>query len=137
MQKRTEAEVIINGKRYKIAGIEEEEYLQKIASYLNGKYATIREMQGYRNMDADMKQALILINTADDFLKEKQQNAEKKKELELRDTDIFNLKHDLLEEENKIRELEEQIRTLQAAQMEYQKKIVRLETELGNARKGR
>ena len=30
MQKRTEAEVIINGKRYCIAGIEEEEYLQKI-----------------------------------------------------------------------------------------------------------
>lgn len=137
MQKRTEAEVIINGKRYKIVGIEEEEYLQKIATYLNSKYAAMKEVKGYRTMDLDMKQALVLINVADDYLKCRQQLADKQTEVEQRETDIFNMKHDMLADRSQIKELEGRIEQLKDARMEDQKKIVRLETELSNLRKHR
>ncbi|MBR5712731.1 MAG: cell division protein ZapA [Lachnospiraceae bacterium] len=137
MQKRTEAEVIINGKRYQIVGIEEEEYLQKIATYLNGKYGAVKEIKGYKNMDLDMKEALVLINVADDYLKTRQQLADKQSELEQRETDIFNMKHDMLADRSRIKELEDRLEQLKAAQLEDQKKIVRLETELGNYRKHR
>ena len=137
MQKRTEAEVIINGKRYKIAGIEEEEYLQKIATYLNSKSAAMKEVKGYRTMDLDMKQALVLINVADDYLKCRQQLADKQTEVEQRETDIFNMKHDMLADRSQIKELEGRIEQLKDARMEDQKKIVRLETELSNLRKHR
>ena len=122
MQKRTEAEVIINGKRYKIAGIEEEEYLQKIATYLNSKYAAMKEVKGYRTMDLDMKQALVLINVADDYLKCRQQLADKQTEVEQRETDIFNMKHDMLADRSQIKELEGRIEQLKDARMEDQKK---------------
>ncbi len=135
MQKRTEAEVIINGKRYNIVGIEEEEYLQRIATYLNSKYASVKEVKGYKNMDLDMRQALVLINVADDYLKCRQQLADKQTDVEQRDTDIFNLKHDMLADRNRVKELEEKIEQMKAAQVEDQKKIVRLETELSNYRK--
>lgn len=135
MQKRTEAEVIINGKRYNIVGIEEEEYLQRIATYLNSKYASVKEVKGYKNMDLDMRQALVLINVADDYLKCRQQLADKQSDVEQRDTDIFNLKHDMLADRNRVKELEEKIEQMKAAQVEDQKKIVRLETELSNYRK--
>ena len=39
MAAKTDAEVIIDGKVYTLSGYESEEYLQKIASYLNGKIA--------------------------------------------------------------------------------------------------
>ncbi|MBO4627008.1 MAG: cell division protein ZapA [Lachnospiraceae bacterium] len=137
MQKRTEAEVIINGKRYCIAGIEEEEYLQKIATYLNSKYASMKEVKGYKTMDLDMKQALVLINVADDYLKSRQDCANKQSEVEQRETDIFNMKHDMLADRSRIKELEERIEQMKEARMEDQKKIVRLETELSNYRKNR
>ncbi|MBQ6660675.1 MAG: cell division protein ZapA [Lachnospiraceae bacterium] len=137
MQKRTEAEVIINGKRLRITGIEEEEYLQKIATYLNSKYAAMKEAPGYKTMEFDKRQELVLINVADDYLKCRQQLADKQAEVEERDTDLFNLKHDMLSDRNRIRELEDKIEKMKASAMEDQKKIVRLETELSNFRKNR
>lgn len=137
MQKRTETKVIINEKQFCITGIEEEEYLQKIATYLNSKYASAREVKGYKNFDADRKQLLVLINVADDYLKCRQQLADKQSEVEQKDTEMFNLKHDMLADRGRIKELEDQIEALKAARIEDQKKMVRLETELANYRKNR
>ena len=137
MQKRTETKVIINEKQFCITGIEEEEYLQKIATYLNSKYASAREVKGYKNFDADRKQLLVLINVADDYLKCRQQLADKQSEVEQKDTEMFNLKHDMLADRGRIKELEDQIEELKAARIEDQKKMVRLETELANYRKNR
>ncbi|MBR6019915.1 MAG: cell division protein ZapA [Lachnospiraceae bacterium] len=137
MQKRTETKVIINEKQFCITGIEEEEYLQKIATYLNSKYASAKEVKGYKNFDADRKQLLVLINVADDYLKCRQQLADKQSEVEQKDTEIFNLKHDMLADRGRIKELEDQIEELKAARIEDQKKMVRLETELANYRKNR
>ena len=38
MNKKNGVEVIINGKRVSLGGYESEEYLQRVASYLNAKY---------------------------------------------------------------------------------------------------
>ena len=37
MSAKTSAEVVIDGKVYTLSGYEGEEYLQKVASYINGK----------------------------------------------------------------------------------------------------
>ena len=97
----------------------------------------MKEVKGYRTMDLDMKQALVLINVADDYLKCRQQLADKQTEVEQRETDIFNMKHDMLADRSQIKELEGRIEQLKDARMEDQKKIVRLETELSNLRKHR
>lgn len=137
MQKRTEVKVIINDRPFCIMGIDDEENLQKIATYLNSKYAAVKEMKGYRNLDKDKKEMLVLINAADDYLKGRQQLAEKQAELEQKDKDIFDLKHDMLADRARIKELEDMLEQVKAARMEDQKKIVRLETEIANYRKNR
>ena len=137
MQKRTEVKVIINDRPFCIMGIDDEENLQKIATYLNSKYAAVKEIKGYKNLDKDKKEMLVMINVADDYLKSRQHLTEKQSELEQKDADIFNLKHDMLADRARIKELEEQIERVKAARMEDQKKIVRLETEISNYRKGR
>ena len=58
---KTNAEVIIDGKVYTLSGYEEEDYLQKIATYLNGKIEDFQAMDGYKNLSVDMKQVLINI----------------------------------------------------------------------------
>ena len=137
MQKRTEVKVIINDRPFCISGIDEEENLQKIATYLNSKYAAVKEMKGYRNLDKDKKEMLVLINAADDYLKSRQLITEKQSELEQKDTDIYNLKHDMLADRARIKELEEQLEQMRTIIMEDQKKIVRLETEIAHYRKNR
>ena len=43
MASKTSAEVIIGGKVYTLCGYESEEYLQKVASYINGKLNEIEQ----------------------------------------------------------------------------------------------
>ena len=40
MSAKTSAEVVIDGKVYTLSGYEGEEYLQKVASYINGRPGT-------------------------------------------------------------------------------------------------
>ena len=73
MSIKNDVEVIINGKVYRLSGYESEEYLQKIASYINNKINEFDEMEQFRQIPADMKATLIELNIADDYFKAKEQ----------------------------------------------------------------
>ena len=51
-------------------------------------------------------------------------------ELAAKDKDLYDLKHELISAQIKLESVEEQVKTLQKAQNEGEKEIVRLETEL-------
>ena len=71
MKKFNDIEVIINDKRYTLSGYESEEYLQRVASYINNKHNEFRNKDAYKFLDSDLKNILIQINIADDYHKEK------------------------------------------------------------------
>ena len=50
MASKTSVKVFIGGRLITLAGYEKEEYLQKIASYLNHKIAGLEEVGGYNRM---------------------------------------------------------------------------------------
>ncbi|MBQ6106283.1 MAG: cell division protein ZapA [Lachnospiraceae bacterium] len=135
MNNRTETEVIINGKQYSIIGYESEEYLQRVASYINSKYAEMRSQKWYKDMNPDMRAVVMQINLADDYFKLKQQLSELTDETEDRDNEIYKLKHDLIAAQGDIQELQRKIEKLQQANLDEQKKSVRLETELNGYKK--
>ncbi|MBO4324629.1 MAG: cell division protein ZapA [Lachnospiraceae bacterium] len=135
MNNRTETEVIINGKQYSIIGYESEEYLQRVASYINSKYAEMRSQKWYKDMNPDMRAVVMQINLADDYFKLKQQLTDLTDETEDRDNEIYKLKHDLIAAQGDIQELQRKIEKLQQANLEEQKKSVRLETELNGYKK--
>lgn len=135
MNKKTDAEVIINGKRYCLAGYESEEYLQKVASYLNGKYALMKEQVGYRSMDVDTRTVLMQINIADDYFKLKQQLVDITDEMENKDEEIYGLKHDVVALQKKIEDLQRDLEKMKTRNVEEQKKVVKLETELSGYKK--
>ena len=59
MAAKTDAEVIIGGKVLTLCGYESEEYLQKVASYLNNKLAEYGKVDSFRRQPIDMQNILM------------------------------------------------------------------------------
>ena len=73
MSVKTDTQVIINGKMYTLMGYESEEYIQKVASYVNGKISEFNKMEGFYRQPLDMQSVLLQLNIADDYFKAKKQ----------------------------------------------------------------
>ena len=127
------AEVLIGGKIVKLSGYESAEYLQKIASYINGKINEFNELDGFKRQSLDYRNLLIELNIADDYFKAKKQADTLMKEYEGKDKEIYDLKHDMVASRLKYEETEKKNRNLKQEIDSLQKKLVRLETELASA----
>ncbi len=123
-------EVIINNKRYTLSGYESEEYLQRVASYINSKHNEFRSRDAYKFLDSDLRNILIQINIADDYHKAKEKVKEIEDETNQKSNEIFDLKHELIAASTKLHSADKEIENLKTEINENQKKIVRLETEL-------
>lgn len=137
MNKYHDIEVIINNKRYTLSGYEGEEYLQKIASYINSKHSEFRNKDAFKFLDADLKNILMQINIADDYYKARERMKEIEKDNESKSNEIFDLKHELISTQTKLDSTQKEIEELKRELYESQKKIVRLETELNDIDKKR
>lgn len=132
MNKYHDIEVIINNKRYTLSGYESEEYLQKIASYINNKHAEFRNKDAYKFLDSELKNILMQINIADDYFKTTNKLKEIEIESDAKSKEIFDLKHELISARTKLEAAEREVDELKSELHEAQKNIVRLETELGD-----
>jgi len=137
MSKINDIDVIINNKRYTLSGYESEEYLQRVASYINNKHNEFKNKDAYKFMDSDLKNILIQINMADDYHKAKDKIKEIEEECNQKSNEIFDLKHELIAVQTKLSAAEKEIESLKHELNESQKKIIRLETELQEAEKKR
>ncbi len=135
MNKYHDIEVIINNKRYTLSGYESEEYLQKVASYINSKHTEFRNKDAYKFLDSDLKNILMQINIADDYYKTLYKGKELETENEAKDNEIFNLKHEVISTQTKLDAAQKEIAELRKEIYEAQKQIVRLETELSETEK--
>lgn len=137
MNKRTDIEVIINNKRYTLGGYESEEYLQKVATYINNKYAELKKQDFYRNLDSEMKNVLLQINLVDDYFHLKKQMQVAETDSDTKSGEIFDLKHEIILLQTKLEAVEKELAAAKEQNIEEQKKIIRLETELSESRKNR
>ena len=76
MSSKTDTEVIIGGKVFTLSGYESEEYLQKVASYINNKITEYNKNESFKRLTLDMQNVLLQLNIADDYFKAKKQQAE-------------------------------------------------------------
>lgn len=127
---KTDAEVIIGGKVYTLCGYESEEYLQKVASYINNKLNEYNAMEGFRRAPMDMQNVLMQINLADDYFKAKNQIAAMQEDLEAKDKEVYDLKHELVTTQMKMENLDKSLKSAKEDISVKDKKIVQLETQL-------
>ena len=125
-------DVIIDGKRYTIGGFESEAYLQKLATYISSKILEFKQDDAYRRQKIDTQKTLLEINIADDYFKAKKQADFLQVEIEEKDKENYDLKHDLITADMKIESLEAQLQEAKDKNIELQKEIVKLQTELKN-----
>ena len=84
MSSKTATEVIIGGKVYTLCGYESEEYLQKVASYINNKMNEYSKVDSFRRQSLDTQNVLLQLNIADDY------------ELQAKEKELYDLKHELI-----------------------------------------
>ena len=130
MANKTDTEVIIGGKVFTLSGYGSEEYLQRVASYINGKISEFSKIDGFKRQSLDTQNVLLELNIADDYFKAKEELEEIRSEAEEKERDLYDVKHDLITAQMKVKNLEESQEKLQEENNELQKKIVKLETEL-------
>ena len=130
MSPKTDTEVIIGGKVFTLSGYESEEYMQKIASYINNKINEYGKIDSFRRQPLDRQSVLLQLNIADDYFKAKKQISILEEELQGKEKELYDLKHELISAQIKLENAEKQGKELQKQLNEDAKKIVRLETEL-------
>ena len=129
---KNETEVFIGGKTYTLSGYESEEYLQKVAVYINGKISDFKKSDSFRRQTADIQSTLIELNIADDYFKAKKVADELEADIEKKDKEIYDLKHELISLQIKMDSLEQELKGVKTELSESQKTIVKLETELND-----
>ena len=130
MAAKTDVEVIIGGRVITLSGYESAEYIQKIATYLNGKTAELQKDPGYLKLSADYRSILTEINVADDYFKAREEILALQQEAASREKDIYDLKHEMVATQMKLETMERQLKSARAENDENAKKIIRLETQL-------
>ncbi len=96
MSAKNTVQVLIAGKVTKLSGYESEDYLQKVAAYLNHKIGELGEIKGFNRMPADTKSTLLSLNVADDYFKAKKQAEVFEEDLQAKDKELYDLKHELV-----------------------------------------
>ncbi len=89
-------EVTIGGKVLTISGQESEDYMLRVAAYINSKINECHTIEGFKRQPADSQNLIIQLNLADDYFKAKAQIEENEKELAAKDREIYDLKHELV-----------------------------------------
>ena len=131
MSSKNKTEVLIDGKIYTLSGYESEEYLQRVATYINNKLAELKKLDGYARLSQELKSILLEMNVADDYFKAKNQVEMVEEELAQKDQELYDLKHELISTQIKLEDAAKELEALKEQATEYQKQIVKLETELG------
>lgn len=130
MSAKTSADVVIDGKVYTLSGYEGEEYLQKVAAYINNKIAEFEAIENCKHLPLNMKGTLIQLNIADDYFKAKDRVDKLERDLELKEKEIYDLKHDLISNQIKTETAETKAKELEAENKELLLNKTRLEATL-------
>ena len=135
MASKTDTEVIIGGKVFTLSGYESEEYLQKVASYINNKIAEYNKIDGFKRQPIDTQNVLLQLNIADDYFKSKKQIELMEEQLSEKEKELYDLKHELIATQIKLENTEKNGKSLQTKLDESYKKIIQLETQVKGGKK--
>ena len=96
-------------KNYHTGSYESPEYLQKVAAYLNQKISELSQSAGYNRLSVDTKHTLLALNIADDYFKAKSQVDTLEEDMEAKDRETYDMKHDLIAAEIQAGDLKKEL----------------------------
>ena len=129
MAQKNDIKVVINNKVYTLSGQESEDYLQNVATYINGKIAECQSSEAYRRFNAEYQNVLLALNIADDYFKPKDQVNQMLTEDDDKDKQIYDLRHEVIEVQIKYESAQKMIEEYKEKISELQRQIIKLEAE--------
>ena len=102
--------VMLDGKIITLVGYETEEYLQRVANYINHKIEELGQIPTYRRLPLETRGALLALNIADDYFKAKSQVDEFEEEVENKDKEAYDIKQDLVAAQMEIERLKQELK---------------------------
>ena len=96
MNKKNYTQVLIDGNVYTLGGSEEQEYLQKVAVYLNQKIGILKAQPGFTRQNKDYQEVMIYLNLADDYFKTLQEAKMLRAQKDELEKEVYSLKHELI-----------------------------------------
>ena len=129
MAQKNDIKVVINNKVYTLSGQESEDYLQNVATYINGKIAECQSSEAYRRFNAEYQNVLLALNIADDYFKAKDQVNQMLTEDDDKDKQIYDLRHEVIEVQIKYESAQKTIEEYKDKISELQRQIIKLEAE--------
>lgn len=131
MATKMSAEVLIGGKVYTLSGYESEEYLQKVASFLNKKLDELStNMEGYNHLSQEQRALIMELNLADEYFKSKERADQLDMDLEEFKQDFASMKHELISLQITMDTMKDTISELEAKNKELQHNKEQLEATL-------
>lgn len=106
-----ETKVLIGGQVYTLSSEQSEEYMQKVALYLNKKLEELTAKTNLKRMNSRMQSILLSLNIVDDLFQEKQKYEEEMKKVEQLSAENRRLQDEI---EKKKQELDEYLKILNA-----------------------
>lgn len=135
MSSKTDAKVVIGGKMYTVSGFESESYLQQVASYINNKLEEYEKMEGFKRQTLDLQNFLIQLNLADDYFQVRKRTVELEEQLEEKEKELYDIKHELITTQMKLEKNEEALAQKTKEIEERDRRIFRMEAEIKSLRK--
>ena len=129
MVQKNDIKVVINNKVYTLSGQESEDYLQNVATYINGKIAECQSSEAYRRFNAEYQNVLLALNIAADYIKAKDQVNQMLTEDDDKDKQIYDLRHEVIEVQIKYESAQKMIEEYKDKISELQRQIIKLEAE--------
>ena len=129
MSSKNKTQVIIAGKIYTLSGYESEEYLQKVAAYLNGKITEFRGMDGYHRLSQEMRSILLNLNIADDYFKVRKKIEELEEELSEKEKELYEFRHEMVTTQVRLENAEKEKNALEEKNVQLQEELIRLRAQ--------
>lgn len=114
MSNKHDTKVLIGGNVYTLSGQESEEYIQRVALYINNKMDEMKGSDNGKQLNTRLFSVLLAINIADDLFKEREQVASMKKLLIMKDEQVTHMEEELLKQQKQLDEFRVQLEKLEA-----------------------
>ena len=135
MTEKNEVQVIIDGKVLTMSGFESNEYLQKVANYINDMIVEYYKVDSFKHAGKDTQHRLIEINIADEYFKARERCEKLSEELKIKENELYEMKSEVINKGMALDSTKEDLKKAMEQLQEAAKKIVQLETQLKDKRR--
>ena len=127
MEERSELSVVIDGKVYRLSG-GSDIYLQKLASYVDGKIRELKKQTGYNKLSTEYRDILLALNITEELFKLRDEIEVFNQDGRDRAQELYELKQRIVDKDMRLDAANKLVADYKAKVNELQKQIIGLET---------